>query len=139
MLFCYLDLTGVLTSTRKGKRGSFYLAVVFCYLGLTEVLASPRQGVREIFTCRAVLLPGSHWSFGQPTAGEKRRFYLAVLFCYLDLTEVLASPRKGDRGGFYLAALFCYLDLTEVLASLGRGERGGRGSLILLPVVTLKG
>jgi hypothetical protein len=110
VLFCYLDLTEVFASPcTEGEKGGFYLAVLFCYLDLTGVLTSPRKGKRG-------------------------GFFLEILLCYLDLTEVLASPRKGDRRGFYLAALFCYLDLTEVLASLGRG----RGSLILLPVVTLK-
>jgi hypothetical protein len=47
-----------------------------------------------------------------------------MLFCYLDLTEVLASPRKGKRRDFDLAVLFFYLDLTEVLASPRKGKRG---------------
>ncbi len=133
-LFCYLDLTGVLASPRKGKEEVFIwqccsAAFLFYYLDFTEVLASPRQRKKGGFYflpgC-AVLLPRPYWSFAQPTARGKEEVY-TWLCCSATwiLLEFFSSPRQGKRRGFYLAVRFCYLDLTEVLASPRQGEKGG--------------
>jgi hypothetical protein len=112
VLFCYLDLTKVLSFCQPtaGEKGGFYLAALFCYLDITGVLASPQKRKRG-------------------------GFYLAVLFCYLDLTEVLVSPQQGKTGGFYLAAC-CFA--TWILLEFWPAHKGEKrrflpGNAVLLP------
>ncbi len=102
--------------------------MLFCYLDLTEVLASPPTvgEKRRFLPGCAVLLLGPYWTFGQPTIGEKRRFFTwQRCSATWNLLKLWPALSKGKKGGFYLTVLFCYLDLTKVLASSRKGDRGG--------------
>jgi hypothetical protein len=99
---------------------------LFCYLDLTEVLASPRQGKKEVFTwlrSSATWILLDFWPAYE--RGKEEVFtWQCFLFCYLDLTEVLASP------SFFL--------LLGSYWSFGQPKKGGKkrflpGIAVLLP------